>query len=70
MFDYSTVKLLHRHGDDTWAPFAESGDHTSVAHDPERSWLKGAKLFKCTRCEDEIMAVPAAEPSGESSGSK
>lgn len=70
MFDYSTVKLLHRHGDDDWAPFAERGDHDVSAHDPERSWLRGAKLFKCTRCADEILAVPSTEMDGESSGSK
>jgi hypothetical protein len=71
MFDYQTVKLLHRHGSDDWAPYTESSasEHTSSAHDPERSWLKrGARIFKCTQCADEVMVVPATEPGGEKSG--
>jgi hypothetical protein len=63
MFDYQTIKLLHRHGDDDYAPFAESSEHTSAAHDPERAWLKGAKLFRCTRCEDEVVITVDGEPS-------
>jgi hypothetical protein len=71
MFDYQTVKLLHRHGDHDWSPYVEGSDHDVAAHDPERSWLKaGARIFKCSNCADEVMVVPAAEPGGESSGSK
>jgi hypothetical protein len=62
MFDYQTVKLLHRHGNDDYAPYAESSEHTSAAHDPERAWLKGARLFRCTRCEDEVLVTSNGEP--------
>ena len=68
MFDYNTVKLLHRHGDDDWAPYG-GPEHTSAEHDPERAWLKrGARIFKCTKCEDAVMVLPAEEPGGETSG--
>jgi hypothetical protein len=57
MFDYTTVKLLHRHGNDDYAPMAE-GDHDPASHDPERGWLKGSKIFRCTRCDDEVLMSP------------
>jgi hypothetical protein len=65
MFDYQTVKLMHRHGDDEYAPMVEGSEHTSAAHDPERAWLKGARIFKCTRCADEVVIAPDGEPSTE-----
>ena len=65
MFDYETVKLLHRHGNDEWVPMAES-EHGSAAHDPERAWLRGARLYKCTSCEEEILiTAPPDERPGE-----
>ncbi|HUQ43394.1 MAG TPA: hypothetical protein VM451_03150 [Candidatus Limnocylindria bacterium] len=69
MFDYQTVKLLHRHGSDDWAPYSEGSEHDSASRDVERSWLKqGARIFKCSSCADEVMVMPAGEPSSESSG--
>ena len=68
MFDFQTVKLLHRHGNDDYAPMSEGAEHGSPAHDPERGWLKNARIFRCTQCEDEIVVVPAAEPTGEAPG--
>ena len=62
MYDFQTVKLLHRHGGDEWAPMLEGSEHGPVAHDPERSWLRGARIFRCSRCDDEIMIKdPASE---------
>lgn len=54
MFDYQVIKLMHRHADEDWAPYEEGSHHSSEAHDPERQWLKGARIFKCTRCADEV----------------
>jgi hypothetical protein len=68
MFDYQTVKLLHRHSDEDWVPMVEGSEHGSAAHDPERRWLHGAKIFRCTRCDEEIAVVPAAEPHTEAPG--
>jgi hypothetical protein len=65
MFDFQTIKLLHRHGNGDYAPMTEGADHTPAAHDPERAWLTGARIFKCTRCEDEIVITPAGERSTE-----
>lgn len=57
MHDYQTMKLMHRHGDDRWVPMAEQGHPNAAEHDPERAWLRGARLFSCTACEDEIAIV-------------
>ena len=62
MLDYQTIKLMHRHGDDDYAPFAEVSEHGSAAHDPERAWLRGARIFRCTRCADEVVLTA---PDGE-----
>jgi hypothetical protein len=55
MYDYQTIKLLHRHGDDDYVPMTEGSEHTSATHDPERAWLRGARLFSCTKCADEVV---------------
>jgi hypothetical protein len=68
MFDYQTVKLLHSHGDGHYVPMAENPDHDSAAHDPERAWLSGARIFRCTTCDEEIIMTPAAEPHSEAPG--
>ena len=68
MFDYQTVKLLHRHGDDDWIPMTAGSHHDPAAHDPERGWLKGARIFRCSRCDEEIAIVPSAEPRTEAPG--
>ena len=61
MFHYETVKILHHHGDDDWVPMAEEPEHDSAAHDPERAWLKGARIFRCKTCAEQIaIADPAA----------
>jgi hypothetical protein len=64
MYDYQTVKLMHRHGDDDWVPMTEL-EHDPAAHDPERAWLHGARLFKCTRCDDIVVATPPEDRAGQ-----
>jgi len=63
MFDYQTVKLLHHHGNDDWVPMAEV-EHGSAAHDPERAWLRGGRIYRCTSCEEEVVITepPDARP--------
>jgi len=68
MFDYQTVKLLHRHSDEDWIPMTEGSTHDAASHDVERGWLKGAKLFRCTRCDEEIAIVPPTEPGSAAPG--
>ena len=60
MFDFTAVRLLHGHGGEDWIPMVERPHHSSADHDPERAWLKGARIFKCSRCESEIVVAPSA----------
>jgi hypothetical protein len=34
------------------------GEHSVASHDPERSWLKGGRIFKCGSCEEQVAVVP------------
>ena len=68
MFDYSTVKLLHQHGDGAFSPMTPSVDHDAAAHDPERAWLAGAQIFRCSTCDDQVVLVPPSEPGEEVGG--
>jgi hypothetical protein len=68
MFDYQTVQMLHRHGDDDWVPMTEGSHHDAADHDMERRWLRNAKIFRCSRCDEEIAVVPSAEPRTEAPG--
>lgn len=67
MLNSQAMRLLHRHGDNDYAPMAE---HGVDAHDPERELrrgeLRGARIFRCTSCPEEILIAPAAEGTGES----
>ncbi|NJD27425.1 MAG: hypothetical protein FIA92_03925 [Chloroflexi bacterium] len=55
MFDYQTMKLMHRHSDHEWAAMAEVPHHGQASHDPERALLR-ARVFRCTKC-DEFVSV-------------
>jgi hypothetical protein len=68
MYDYQTIKLLHRHSDENWVPMTEGSHHDAAAHDPERGWLRGARIFRCTSCDEEIAIEPPAEPHTEAPG--
>ena len=68
MFDYQTVKLLHLHGDDDYVAMTEQSEHTPETHNPERSWLRGAKIFRCSRCDETIVMTPASGSSSEAPG--
>ena len=65
MFHYETVRILHHHGDNDWVPMDQMPEHDSAAHDPERAWLRGARIFKCRTCDEQIaIADPATSPGG------
>ncbi len=51
MYDYSTFKLTHRHGDE-WVELKPREHHDAAELDPERNWLRHARLFRCTKCEE------------------
>lgn len=52
-------RVMHWHGGNDWVPMNE-GDHDVASHDPERSWLKGARIFKCSSCEEQIAIAPGS----------
>jgi hypothetical protein len=67
MFDYQTVKLLHHHGNQDWVAMAPSpADHDPASHDPERAWLEGATIYKCTQCDEEVVLAPPDDRPGYS----
>jgi hypothetical protein len=68
MINYSALELLHRHDDGTAARMTE---HNLEEHDPERAMLRGirrgARLFRCEACSDEVILQPAPETTEEPS---
>lgn len=55
--DLETLRLMHLHGDERF-PMREGAQHDAAAHDPERSWMSGARIFRCTRCDEEVVVMP------------
>ena len=68
MINYSALELLHRHDDGSAARMRE---HNLEEHDPERDMLRGirrgARLFRCEACSDEVILQPADESTEEPS---
>jgi len=68
MINYSALELLHRHDDGSAAPMTE---HTLDEHDPERAMLRGirrgARIYRCEQCADEVIVQPAVETNDEGS---
>ena len=61
MLDFQAIRLLHRHGNGEYAAMVERAEHSAAAHDPERQWIKGTRIFGCATCSDEIVVQPATE---------
>jgi len=57
MIDYENYRIIHQHGND-WAEFHPRKHHDASDHDPERDWDKGARIFRCESCDEEIRIVP------------
>lgn len=51
------MALLHRHGDE-WQELREVRHASPDDDDIERRMLRGERLFRCSECELEILAVP------------
>ncbi|HYK96473.1 MAG TPA: hypothetical protein VE011_11520 [Candidatus Dormibacteraeota bacterium] len=68
MINYSALEVLHRHDDGTAARMTE---HRLDEHDPERAMLRGirrgARLFRCEVCSDEVIVQPTVESTEEGS---
>ena len=65
MLDFQAIRLLHRHGNGEYAAMVEQAEQSAAAHDPERQWIKGTRIFACADCSDEIVVQPAIETDGE-----
>ena len=58
------LTIEHRHSDGSWAELEpETPHHDAAEHDAERQWLKG-RIFRCTRCEEEVRVTVEPEESG------
>jgi hypothetical protein len=57
--DYENLKLIHLHGDER-VPMHEA-HHDPAAHDAERGWLSGARIFRCSRCDEQVVVMPEDE---------
>ena len=58
------LTVMHWHGGNDWVPMSEGSGHDVASHDPERAWLKGARIFRCTSCEEQI-AIASETPRDE-----
>jgi hypothetical protein len=68
MLDFQAIRLLHHHGNGEYADMVERSSHGAEAHDPEREWMKGARIFACKACSDEVLVLPTAAENGEAPG--
>ena len=59
MIDYQTLKLMHRHGTD-WVDLEPHDPHDPASLDIERTYARGARIFKCTKCDDAGSVTPSA----------
>jgi hypothetical protein len=67
MLNFQTIQLMHRHDDDRSAPMNEINAHDPAAQDEERDWLRGARIFRCTECKEEVVVGPP-EAKGHAAG--
>jgi hypothetical protein len=66
MINFEMLRLMHKHGDSEYVAMTESREHGSADHDPEQGWIRGARIFKCDTCSDEVIVIPPGEEPGES----
>jgi hypothetical protein len=57
------LRVMHWHGGNDWVPM-EGVEHDAASLDPERAWLKGARIFRCSACEEQIAIAPE-DPRGQ-----
>ena len=66
MIDFQALRLMHRHSGGGMSPMLETREHDAADHDPEKQWIKGARIFRCESCSDEVIVVPPGEEPGDS----
>jgi hypothetical protein len=62
VLNFETNRIMHRHGND-WVEMRPVDAHSPDGRDPERDLLHGARLFRCSACDEEIQ-VTAEDPAG------
>ena len=66
MLNLQNLQLRHRHSDGVSVPMTE---HSVDDHDPEREMLRGqlrgARIFRCAACADEVVVMPPGGAEGE-----
>ena len=64
MYDPS-LQLFHLHGGDQ-VRMERRAHHSPADHDIERALARGAQVWRCPRCEDDVIVYPPeAGPGGE-----
>jgi hypothetical protein len=58
VFSFEQMALLHRHAGE-WEELREAPHASPEDDDIERRLLRGGRLFRCTECDLEIIAVPS-----------
>jgi hypothetical protein len=64
MLNFQAIRLMHNHGNGEYIDMVER-DHDAADHDPERAWLRGARIFKCRTCSEEVVVVPPGQEPGD-----
>ena len=62
MLNDVSFRLMHRHGDDY---VADGRARRPPITTPRTGWLRGARIFRCTTCEEEVVLVPPTEEPGD-----
>ena len=57
MLDIRTMELMHVH-EGEHVPMVERPHHDPADHDPEQRWREGARIFRCTTCDEEVVVLP------------
>jgi len=57
VLNFQESQLMHLHGEQRY-PMSERGPIDAADQDPERGWVKGGRVFRCTQCDEEIVVAP------------
>jgi predicted RNA-binding Zn-ribbon protein involved in translation (DUF1610 family) len=60
VFQYEGLALVHPHGGES-IPMEEIRERDSASDDPERSWASGEKVYRCPRCDEQVIVRSDAE---------
>jgi predicted RNA-binding Zn-ribbon protein involved in translation (DUF1610 family) len=60
MFEIEGLGLLHPH-DGQGIPMEEVRERDAASDDPERTWAAGERIYRCPRCDEEVVVRSQAE---------